>query len=498
MVLEQNLSLVNKVNRLLNWGHWFTFFNTLLALAITSVFWLSEPLPVTVAGWLYLVSNWLGHTAFLCFLFFILTIFPISFIFPYQRHVRGMAAVLSSLGLVVLLFDAYVYQSLGYHMGSASSEQTLALLRQQVVTNFRNFVLITLCIGALLLAAELTISNFCWKKVQRLQRSGAGKALFALFLGSFLFSHSLHIWADANLKLDVTKQDDVLPLTYPATANGFLARYHLLDLQQLTIDKAEKLQTQSNWQTINPLQCTATPTKPAFRLYIVPSLLPTEQQRLLELGFVQSEQHFAPSETELALLNLVYAQVELPTSKALMNAPPAWLLQQNHIRIAKTSDWPKELNDTSALSSPDDASLIFTKDVDQLAALLDENDPAIVLKLTAEPSQFEVAPALLFARWPSWPDKKTQPVTQHLDLIPTLLYSSGCQTNWPGDALQAPSSLPKLNLTENQLISFKKDKLTVVRDDGSYGVWSAGTLVPLNEKMDLPVLIDALKRIKAP
>ncbi|HSG51108.1 MAG TPA: DUF3413 domain-containing protein, partial [Rheinheimera sp.] len=50
MVLEDNLSLVKKVNRLLNWGHWFCFFNILIALGVTSIYWLSEPAPVSMLG----------------------------------------------------------------------------------------------------------------------------------------------------------------------------------------------------------------------------------------------------------------------------------------------------------------------------------------------------------------------------------------------------------------------------------------------------------------
>ena len=184
MVLEANLSLVKKVNRLLNWGHWFSLFNILLALVVTATYWLSDPFPQTITGWLYLGFNWLGHTAFLCFMFFILTIFPVSLIFPYQRHVRGLAAVLATSAFVVLIFDAYVYASLGYHIGSASFDQAVELLRQQIVTNLRNFVLIVLAVAALLLAFQLTLSNYCWKKAERLKQSGVAQPFLLLFIGS--------------------------------------------------------------------------------------------------------------------------------------------------------------------------------------------------------------------------------------------------------------------------------------------------------------------------
>ena len=241
MVLENNLSLVKKVNRLLNWGHWFSFFNILLTLGITAIYWLSEPSPQSLLGWLYLLLNWIGHTAFLCFMFFILTIFPVSLIFPYQRHVRGLAAFLATSAMVVLIFDAYVYASLGYHIGSASLDQAIDLLRQQIVTNLRNFVLIVLSVGALLLALQLTLSNYCWKKVERLKQSGIATPLFAVFIGSFMLSHLLHIYADANLKYDVTKQDNILPLSYPATAKTFLARYQLVDLNSRALKQLDEL-----------------------------------------------------------------------------------------------------------------------------------------------------------------------------------------------------------------------------------------------------------------
>ena len=64
MVIEQDLSLVNKIDRLLRWGHWYTFFNVLLALLITGSYFFADPWPASAAGWIYLLVNWIGHTAF--------------------------------------------------------------------------------------------------------------------------------------------------------------------------------------------------------------------------------------------------------------------------------------------------------------------------------------------------------------------------------------------------------------------------------------------------
>ncbi|MCI2284214.1 DUF3413 domain-containing protein [Colwellia sp. MSW7] len=47
---------------------------------------------------------------------------------------------------------------------------------------------------------------------------------------SFFFSHLTHIWADANLDYDILRQDTVLPLSYPATAQTLLTKYGLFDI----------------------------------------------------------------------------------------------------------------------------------------------------------------------------------------------------------------------------------------------------------------------------
>ncbi len=500
MVLEQNLSLVNKVNRLLNWGHWFTFFNILLALLITASYWWSDPLPQSMTGWLYLVTNWLGHTAFLCFLFFILTIFPVTLIFPYQRHVRGIAAALATLGLVALIFDAYVYQTLGYHVGSASSEQTIDLLRQQVVTNLRNFILITSVVGALLLAIELVLSNLCWKKVPRLQVSGVGQPALYLFLGCFVTSHSLHIWADAQLDLDVLKQDNVLPFSYPATANTFLAKYNVLDLSRLKESKAEQLQRPTNWREPTALQCVAQVAEPVTVL-VVPNLSDADVTLLQQSKLKAYPQHFAPVAPQSAVLNLLYGSMHLNQEMAeVLQHAPAWLQQipadslsvsSSDAQLQKLLPW---LSAASTPAAP--VQLKFSAELASESALLSGTDNLLVLTQQAEPSQFDLAPAPLYSRWPALNAVLGNNVTQHLDLLPTLLAQIGCHSHWPGDNWFKPSSYPKLNLLPHQMVSFKKDKMIVVRDDGSYGVWSAGTLVPLNEKLDIPQLTDALKRVQ--
>lgn len=501
MVLEQNLSLVKKVNRLLNWGHWFTFFNILLALLITSSFWWSEPLPQTVLGSLYLLVNWLGHTAFLCFMFFILTIFPLSLIFPYQKHVRGLGATLATIGMVLLIFDAYVYNQLGYHLGSASYDQTLALLRAQVVTNLRNFVLIVTLVGALLLTLQIWLSNFCWKKISRLSASGVGQPALALFFGSFMLSHLLHIYADARLNFDITRQDNVLPFSYPATAKSLLARYQLVDLTERAKRQADKLSLEHANRSSQLLSCQTGTTEPT--LLLVTASITTEQLTLLqEQGLRSHDQHFAPNNAAEALLNLLYGQFKATADAAsALQTMPAWLNSVNAADIQVVNRTPEMnllLPWANTELTPARLNIVFDADFSRYWSEYQQFSRLIVVPLHSENTKFQLAPVTAYLRWPSLLSQARQHGSQQLDWLPTLLGSIGCETEnrWLGDNLFQPETLPKLNISQQDIISIRKDKMMILRQDGSYGVWSAGTLVPLNDPLNVPMLVDALKRLE--
>ncbi|WNO60815.1 DUF3413 domain-containing protein [Rheinheimera sp. MMS21-TC3] len=502
MVLEQNVSLVKKVNRLLNWGHWFSFFNILLALIVTSAYWLAEPAPSSVIGWTYLALNWIGHTAFLCFLFFILTIFPVSLIFPYQRHVRGIAAAIATSAFVVLIFDAYVYNNLGYHIGAASFEQTIDLLRQQIVTNLRNFIIIVMTVAALLFALQLTLSNFCWKKIERLKQSGLAQPLMLLFVGSFMLSHIVHIYADANLKWDVTKQDNVLPLSYPATAKTFLARYQLVDLTKRAQRQLDKMSVPDTFQANKTLQCNNTAAGKSTLLIISRNFNAAQQQFFQAKYFKPLEQHFAPVQTTEALVNLLYGQFYYNAANStVLKTAPAWLAQLSEQKLTIARDDSTEflaLPWLTATKNLNHYAIVFDDHADKHWANYDHFDNILIMQLVAQHEKFTLAPTVAWTNWKKLLKLQHYEVSQHLDLLPTLLAQAGCSSehSWLGDNLLQPSKLPKLLISGQEIISFKKDKMVILREDGSYGVWSAGTLLPLTEKLDLPMLTDALKRIE--
>tara|TARA_Y100001963_G_scaffold157141_1_gene252531 strand:- start:4207 stop:5523 length:1317 start_codon:yes stop_codon:yes gene_type:complete len=434
-------------------------------------------------------------------MFFILTIFPISLVFPYQRHVRGLAAILATVAFIVLIFDAYVYANLGYHVGSASLDQAAELLRQQIVTNLRNFILIVVTVAALLLAVELTLSNFCWKKIERLKKSAIATPLFVLFIGSFMLSHLLHVYADANVKYDVTRQDNVLPLSYPATAKTFLARYQLIDLNKQSQIQLDKLSLPQQFSYQHNMVCQETTASRSTLLLVTDNFSPELVKHLASAGLRPLEQHFAPVSTDEALLNLLYSKfmIEQNAQQQLQTAP-SWLAQlpEGRISISRSAETEVAQLPWLNVAAPAQYSIVFDNTPYQHWQSYSQFANIVVLGLSGSHKQFSLAPATVWSNWAALRQLQPHQVTQHLDWLPTLLAQAGCQsqTTWPGDNLLHPRVLPKLNISGGEIISFKKDKMVILRADGSYGVWSAGTLVPLNDRLDLPMLTDALKRIE--
>ena len=120
MNLSQQSQFSSKVSQLLSWGHWFTFANIGLLLFISLSYLFADSAPTTFVGYLYMFVTWLSHTSFITFIAFVLTIFPLSLVFPYPRHIRGMAAVFATFGASLLTLDAYVYFNLGHYLNSSA------------------------------------------------------------------------------------------------------------------------------------------------------------------------------------------------------------------------------------------------------------------------------------------------------------------------------------------------------------------------------------------
>lgn len=217
-----------KVSRMVSWGHWFALFNILLASAIGSRYLFIADWPTTLTGRIYSYLSVIGHFSFLVFSTYLLILFPLTFIVMSQRLMRFLSALLATAGMTLLLIDSEVFTRFHLHLNPIVWE--LVINPDQSETA-RDWQLMFISVPVILLV-QMLFATWSWQKLRSLtRRSHYARPVVALFFASFIASHVMYIWADANFYRPVTMQRANLPLSYPMTARRFLEKHGLLDAQ---------------------------------------------------------------------------------------------------------------------------------------------------------------------------------------------------------------------------------------------------------------------------
>ena len=250
----------DRVSRLINWGHWFAFFNGLLAMIVGSRYIGGVGYPETWYGWTYLSVSTIGQFSFLAFIAYLICLFPLTFILPYSKILRGIAAVIATLSLCLLLYDTIVYADYGMHLSPFAFD--LAWADLNALLHGTSYIVTPLAI----IAIELTAANFLWKRIDKIQKLNLGNKVITLVGVCFISSHLIHIWADAADVTEITRLDDIYPLSYPATARSFMESHG--------IDRSSQDENH-NSSVLNypeqPLTCQAD-TKPNVLMITIDSL----------------------------------------------------------------------------------------------------------------------------------------------------------------------------------------------------------------------------------
>lgn len=285
MVSFDTKSYSKKLLHLISWSHWFTFFNIIVAVALSSYYLFSETAPDTLLGQIYLITTWVSHIAFLTFMSFVLILFPLTIVWPNTKVIRTSGSVIFTFGLLLLILDGFIYSRLGYHLNASSRSQIIELIKEIAQAN-GVFYLISGALAIIILGFEFTLSNYAWKHLKQLQRTIFARFVIFVLVLAFFFSHLTHIWADANLDYDVLRQDTVLPLSYPATAKTLLTKYGLFDIDDYIERKTSPLsfnRTIPDYPQLTDQQCsTTTPITQSVFLILTDEQLNEHQLQLVK------------------------------------------------------------------------------------------------------------------------------------------------------------------------------------------------------------------------
>lgn len=225
----------------ITWGHWFTLFNIVLALLISSRYAFNADWPNTLVGKLYFFVSLFGHFSFVVFAAFLLILFPLSFLIKNERTYRGLSVILATIGQTVLLVDTEVFKQFYLHL-SPLVWDLLVNPEEGELTRKWQLLFVPM---PLILLAEMIYSRWCWQKLRSFGRQKWGKYVALFFLVSFTATHLIYAWADMNAYRPITAQKANYPLSHPMTARNFLEKHGFIDRAELDqeIEESGRLDT---------------------------------------------------------------------------------------------------------------------------------------------------------------------------------------------------------------------------------------------------------------
>jgi len=219
-MVETGNKFHDNVSCLLNWAHWFTFFNLIIVSLISLRYIAYAGVSDSGLGIAYQFISLIGHFSFVCAMVFGLLLFPLAFAVPYQRLYRFFAILISTIAITFLIVDTQIFRLYEFHLTPLIWQ---FLQQPEQVEQIYSINLHYISIPIIFMI-EFVISFFAWRKCRQLQSKKIGKPISIILFSIFVVSHLTYIWADAKQYRPITQQKSLYPLSYPMTARTFLTK----------------------------------------------------------------------------------------------------------------------------------------------------------------------------------------------------------------------------------------------------------------------------------
>lgn len=483
-----------QITKQVSWGHWFAFANILMATAISSVYLFSTPIADTPISFVYLITTWLGHTSFITFLGFIILILPLCYKLTNLTALKVSTSVIAALGLALLAFDALLYNKTGFHLSFSSAELMRSETQGQIGAFgwLQWFYLILLFI--IWLMFQLVTANGIFKRIDKLQRFKVSPYIIVSLVVCFVTSHAIHVWADARLYTPVLKQDNMFPLSYPATAKTLMARYGLLDLE--VRQQREDLQYNSENSRFNyppkPVYCSV---DNGVKVVVLASL--EDVSRASYPGLNTNNYHLNLQNDGNKLLEQLLYGIPNNLLELTKSAPVVEELLQAFEVKTETFVENTQKSAEEFLETVNDAQNGLFIGVVSAATLqtLDSSQFGTDTHLIVIQKQSQALHYQLHASF-----MQAEQISSNEDIIPTTLKLFGCLAEVnrysTGQALQEPTRNWMVSTQENNLVVVKYPLLTKVAKDGSFEVIDLKDNSKLLVDIDTNLLSRSIKHLK--
>lgn len=484
-----------QITQQVSWGHWFALANILMACAISSVYLFSTPIADTPVSFFYLLATWLGHTSFITFLGFVILVLPLCYKVTNLNVLKASASIIAALGLALLAFDALLYNKTGFHITLSSAELVKNEAQGQMGAFgwLQWFYLMLLFV--IWLMFQLVVANAIFKRIGRFQRVKIAPYIITTLVVCFISSHAIHVWADARLYTPVLKQDNMFPLSYPATAKTLMARYGFIDLQER--EQQEKLQYNSETSRFNypPKQvyCSVDRTQKVVVLATLDTFKNPEIGRLSGNEFHLNLQE-NPSDLARQLLfgipsNLLAMTTAPPIATELLEA---FDVNSSFYTTGQSTQTQYDSFNQAALNESNGffMGIVSGEQLSQFDLSAIHANTRIIIIGKSEQNKY--------ALWSNF--VKSDQVSSNEDVIPTVLNEFGCLAPpirfSTGQALQSPTRTWLVSTQDNNIIVVKYPMLTKVSKDGSYEVTDLTLQSKVLADLDTNLLSRSIKHLK--
>lgn len=495
-----------QINELVAWGHWFALANILMALVISSVYLLSSPISSSPISITYLLLTWIGHVSFITFFGFVLLLLPLCYKIKQARVLKAIGSVIAAVGLALLAFDVLLYNKSGFHISFSSA----ALLKSETEGQMGAFNWLQwfylLLLTVVWLMFQLVLANAIHKRIKRFMKVHIGIYVSSVFVFCFVASHAIHVWADAKLYAPVLQQDNMFPLSYPATGKTLMSRIGVFDIQDYK--QRQNLQFNDNDFAFDyppkPIYCSVDASQKLLFISLRNDTLSAAPANLIDNGF-----HFVSDTLNGEyLMSVVYGLPQgllpnvaesQPVTLALSKAFNLDVSMYDHLtsNSGETSTKPFYSNDWTAfsqkLASQSSGLFMATVSKEELASidlpsLHEETKILFVTKLAGSPYY------KLFSNLALKGDMSTTE-----DIAPTILSELGCNaapSNYSiGQALQSPTRSWAVSTQGRHLIVVHNGLITEVSKDGSFEIRDFRTNEKVLTEIDTNLLSRSIKHI---
>ena len=323
-----------ETSRKISWGHWFAFFNIIIAILIGSRYAFLIDWPDTLLGKIYFFISLLGHFSFCVFALYLLVIFPLSFIIKNHRTFRGLTVIIATICTTLLLFDTEVFNRFNIHLSSIVWNLLVNPEKGDLSRDWQIFF----APMPIILLIQMLFSRWSWEKLRSLERQKWLKKVGLVLTSTFVATHLIYAWADAFLYRPITMQRSNFPLSYPMTARTFLEKQGFINAETYSqrLEQEGRLDALKIDYPKKDLQFEQVENKPNILVITVSGLrydaLTSEKMpKLFEFATssTQFTNHYSSGNTNNAgLVGLFYGLNANYTNSILSNHTPSVLIKK--------------------------------------------------------------------------------------------------------------------------------------------------------------------------